>query len=83
MRPTSRSSFPDSTLLVDRALEALRTTPATIAATEGLDRTAIAQLLAGYGKADDALRLARALERHSSALSDLAEELTAAARKEV
>lgn len=67
--------------LVDRALGALRVTPATVAATEGLDRTALAALLAGRGKAFDAIRLARALERHSADLHALADELTSAARR--
>ena len=74
--------FPCTSILVDRALGALRVTPATVAATEGLDRAALAELLAGQGKAKDALRLARALERHGAELSALADELMAAARKE-
>ncbi len=68
--------------LVDRALGALRVTPGSVAAREGLDATTLAELLAGYGKLADALRLARALERQSEELQALADELTAAARKE-
>ncbi len=68
--------------LVDRALGALRVTPGSVAAREGLDTATLAELLAGYGKLADALRLARALERQSEELQALADELTAAARRE-
>jgi hypothetical protein len=81
-REAWESPFRDDAL-VDRALGALRVTPAGVAAREGLDRAAIAELLSGCGKARDAMRLARALERHSLELHALADELIAAASKEV
>ncbi len=67
--------------LVRRALAALDTTPRSIAASAGIDPRDVPLLLAGVGDLEAAVRLARALERASAELEELARELSAAARE--
>ena len=73
------SGTPTREGLMRRALAALDTTPASIAARSGIDPRDLPLLLAEAGDPEAAERLAQVFERAGAELDLLARELTAAA----